>query len=130
MITYKFEGFNLFKTLISKINEETTTFLLKATVPVQNPNQVKESREVQAPKKSLNENKDEMGSLLGGGGGQANTDTQTAPPVAAPATSEKVAGRNDRVTVQYVDGTVRTDVKFKTVEQDVRNNKCVLVESE
>lgn len=129
LITYKFEGFNLFKSLISKINEETTTFLLKATVPVQSSNQVKESREIQTPTKSLNENKDDMGSLLGGGG-KANTDTQTAPPAAAPATSEKVAGRNDRVTVQYVDGTVRTDVKFKTVEQDVRNNKCVLVDSE
>jgi preprotein translocase subunit SecA len=38
------------------------------------------------------------------------------------------AGRNDRVTVQYADGTILRDVKFKKVEEDVLNNRCVIIE--
>ena len=37
-------------------------------------------------------------------------------------------GRNDRVSVQYEDGTIKKDVKFKTVEEDVAANKCVIIE--
>lgn len=43
--------------------------------------------------------------------------------------STKVFGRNDRVSVQYLDGSMKEDVKFKTVEEDINSNKCVLVEN-
>jgi preprotein translocase subunit SecA len=33
------------------------------------------------------------------------------------------------VTVQYMDGTLKTDVKFKQVEEDLKNNRCVLLEA-
>jgi preprotein translocase subunit SecA len=46
----------------------------------------------------------------------------------APKKSQKVAGRNDRVNVQYADGRVLKDVKYKKVEEDVLNNKCVIIE--
>ena len=46
----------------------------------------------------------------------------------APAKSKKIAGRNERVSVQYTDGTIKKEVKFKHVEDDLRNNKCVIVE--
>jgi preprotein translocase subunit SecA len=38
-------------------------------------------------------------------------------------------GRNERVTVQYTNGSVKKDVKFKTVEDDIRNGECVLLDS-
>ena len=44
-----------------------------------------------------------------------------------PVKSEKVANRNDKVSVQYTDGRVLKDVKYKTVEDDVRNNKCIII---
>ena len=46
-----------------------------------------------------------------------------------PVKAEKVPGRNDKVTVQYADGTVKKDIKFKAVEEDYHNNKCVLIEA-
>ena len=44
-----------------------------------------------------------------------------------PARSQKVANRNEKVTVQYMDGTVKRDVKYKTVEEDLAAQRCVLV---
>ena len=50
------------------------------------------------------------------------------PQITAPIKSMKLPGRNDRVKVQYSDGKIVEDVKFKTVEDDVLNNRCVLIE--
>ncbi len=43
-----------------------------------------------------------------------------------PLRVEKI-GRNERVTVKYLDGTVKKDVKYKSVEDDVVAGKAVLV---
>ncbi len=53
---------------------------------------------------------------------------QTPPPVTRPVTAVKIPNRNDKVTVQYGDGTVKKDVKFKSVEQDLRVGKCRIIE--
>ena len=57
-------------------------------------------------------------------------DTRNRPPVekTAPIRSEKTYGRNDRVSVQYTDGTIKPDVKYKLVEADISNNKCVVID--
>ena len=46
----------------------------------------------------------------------------------APRKSEKAYGRNDKVSVQYADGKLVKDVKYKSVEQDVASGKCVVIE--
>jgi len=45
-----------------------------------------------------------------------------------PVRSHKIANRNDKVNVQYMDGTVKRDVKYKSVEQDVVSGRAVLVD--
>ncbi|QSE98621.1 preprotein translocase subunit SecA [Fulvivirga lutea] len=124
LLIYKFEGFELFKRFIAKVNEDTISFLMKADLPVEDPNQVQEAR--QRGRQKLSEKKEESRSLLSGGRQPA----ANRPPaeITKPLKSEKVFGRNDRVTVQYMDGSMKKDVKFKTVEADINNNKCVLVE--
>lgn len=124
LLIYKFEGFELFKRFIAKVNEDTISFLMKAELPVQEPEQVTEARSQRRQK--LQEKKDESKSLLSGGGQpQANR-----PPAekTMPIQADKLPGRNDKVTVQYPDGTMKKDVKFKKVEEDVKSNKCILVE--
>lgn len=122
LLIYKFEAFEMFKVFLSKVNEETISFLTKAFIPSEDPNRVQEARS--ARKESYSESKEESRSALA-----ARQDTRNRPPVekTAPIKSEKVYGRNDRVSVQYSDGTVMKDVKFKTVEEDIKNNKCVLL---
>jgi preprotein translocase subunit SecA len=123
LLIYKFESFELFKRMIGKVNEETVSFLFRADIPVQNPDQVREARQpMRAP--ALKENKEEAHSSL-------ESNVPVAPPVqekVKPARTQRIAGRNDKVSVQYVDGRVLRDVKYKTVEQDVLNNKCILIE--
>ncbi|HMP99333.1 MAG TPA: preprotein translocase subunit SecA [Cyclobacteriaceae bacterium] len=125
LLIYKFEGFELFKRLVGRINEETISFLTKASIPVKQADEVEEARSQRRLK--LKEQKDESKSILSGGG-QAAQPNRPSVQRHEPAKSEKVAGRNDRVTVQYTDGKVLKDVKFKKVEEDLKNNRCVIIE--
>jgi preprotein translocase subunit SecA len=36
-------------------------------------------------------------------------------------------GRNDKVSVQYTNGKEEKDVKFKKVEDDIKNGKCEII---
>jgi len=124
LLIYKFEGFNLFKLFIAKLNEDTISFLMKAEIPVQEPSEVQEAR-VQRRQK-LNEQKDESRSALSDGR-QAHDPSQPAKKI-EPAKTQKIASRNARVNVQYADGTIKKDIKFKVVEEEVRQGKCVIIE--
>jgi preprotein translocase subunit SecA len=125
LLIYKFEGFELFKIFIAHLNEETVTFLMKAEIPVQEPDEVHEARSQR--RQNLREQKDESRSALEGG----QPPSPNRPPMekTAPIKSQKIVGRNERVTVQYSDGNVKKDVKFKTVEEDIRNGNCVMLEN-
>ena len=127
LLIYKFEAFELFKRFVARVNEDTISFLTKADLPVREPDEVQEARSRREARRNYRESKEESKSLLSGGG---SPDARNRPPVekAMPRKSIKVPGRNERVTVQYEDGTVKKEVKFKTVEQDVLANKCVIIE--
>jgi preprotein translocase subunit SecA len=133
LLIYKFEGFELFKRFIAKVNEETISFLLKADLPVQDPDQVQEARASQRAKVRLNEQKEESRSLLSGGGGggggsQQPQQNRPAQEKVMPIKSDKLANRNDKVSVQYTDGRVLRDVKYKKVEDDLLNNRCIIID--
>lgn len=125
LLIYKFEGFELFKRFIAKVNEDTISFLMKADIPVQNPEQVQEARAQRRAR--LSEQKEESRSLLSGGGGQPQPDRPPQEKV-MPVKSQKIAGRNDKVSVRYPDGRVLRDVKYKKVEDDLLNNRCIIIE--
>jgi preprotein translocase subunit SecA len=122
LLIYKFEAFEMFKSFLSKVNEETVSFLTRAMIPTEDPNRVQEARS--SKRQSYKESKEESQSALAG-----RQDTRNRPPAekSAPIKSEKVYGRNDRVSVQYTDGTVKKDVKFKQVEDDIKNSRCVVI---
>lgn len=48
LLIYKFEAFGLFKSLLSEISKDVTSFLFKGTVPIQNPEQVRQAQENQS----------------------------------------------------------------------------------
>lgn len=123
LLIYKFEGFELFKRFIAKVNEDTISFLMKADIPVQDPGQVQEARAQRRAR--LQEQKEESRSLLSGGG---QPQPNRPPEKVMPAKSQKIAGRNDKVSVQYQDGRVLRDVKYKKVEDDILNNRCIIID--
>ena len=122
LLIYKFEGFELFKRFIGKLNEDTVSFLMKLDLPVQDSSEVSAAAS-RRERQKLQESKAESSSVLSGG-----NKNRPAVEKQMPIKSEKIVGRNDRVSVQYTDGTVKKDVKFKTVEEDIKGNKCVLID--
>ena len=127
LIIYKLEGFKSFQEYIDKVNKQTVSFLLKANLMVEQESQVQEHREEKVSRPEVIENKNEVDT---GYGNAASQDTRESQPKAQPRKSDKTYGRNDIVTVQYADGTLLKDVKFKKVEKDLAINKCVVVENE
>jgi preprotein translocase subunit SecA len=130
LLVYKFEAFELFKVFVSKVNEEIISFLFKAEIPVENADEVKEVRQVRQQKQQLREKKEEAQSVLNAGGVPRMPQQQRPVEKTAPVRSQKVAGRNDRVSVQYMDGSIKKGVKYKTVEDDILSNKCVIIDEE
>lgn len=124
LLIYKFEGFEMFKRFVGKVNEETISFLMKAEIPVDQADDVQAAQK-QKTTRNYKEQKDESRSALAGpeGGNRPPVQQQTQP-----VQSQKIASRNQRVNVQYADGSVKKDVKYKTVEEDIKNNKCVLID--
>ncbi len=123
LIIYKFEGFELFKAFIGKVNEESISFLMKAQIPVKEADEVQEARQ-QKSARNYKESKEDSGSLLN----KAHPTNRQPVEKVQPAKSVKIASRNQRVNVQYADGSVKKDVKYKTVEDDIKNNKCVIID--
>ncbi|RXK47175.1 preprotein translocase subunit SecA [Aquirufa rosea] len=134
LLIYKFEAVNLFQRFVSRVNVDTISFVLKAEIPeVQQTNQSQQAPKAKAPKLQLS--KDEaISSLIGGlAGGQTEEASEYHDPSVrseeriAPRQAIKIADRNQRVTVQYRDGSIKENVKYKTVEQDVESGDAVVI---
>ncbi|GMQ30117.1 preprotein translocase subunit SecA [Algoriphagus confluentis] len=133
LLIYKFEAFEMFKRFIGKLNEDMISFLTRADLPKQDPQQVQQAQAQRAAEPKVQASKAEVGSSLNPGAGRAAVAAASAgrpaPQVVAPRKSEKSYGRNDKVSVQYTNGTTKTDVKYKAVEQDIADGKCVVIEN-
>ncbi|MDO8966539.1 MAG: preprotein translocase subunit SecA [Algoriphagus sp.] len=133
LLIYKFEAFEMFKRFIGKLNEDMVSFLSRADLPKQDPAQVQQAQTHRAPEPKLQTSKADVASSLNPGANRAAAiaaqSGRPAPQVVAPRKVEKTFGRNDKVAVQYTDGTKKTDVKFKSVEQDIADGKCVLIDN-
>ncbi|MFD3395096.1 preprotein translocase subunit SecA [Aquirufa sp. OSTEICH-129V] len=133
LLIYKFEAVNLFQRFVARVNMDTISFVVKAEIPeVQSTNQsAAKAPKEKAPK--LQMSKDEaLSSLLGGLAGAQEDPGYYDPSEAtqervAPRQAIKIADRNQRVTVQYVDGSIKENVKYKAVEADVESGKAVVI---
>ncbi|WP_338873236.1 preprotein translocase subunit SecA [Spirosoma sp. SC4-14] len=143
LLVYKFESVELFKRFLSKVNFDTISFLSKADIPAQEAEEVQqEIRQAPAqrrpepqPKLHTNMEDFEDDHLATGPEEYARRMAENnamgagAPPM-PPRQPVRVAklDRNARVNVQYADGSVKRDVKYKTVENDLASGKAMLIE--
>ena len=148
LLVYKFESIELFKRFLSKVNFDTISFLTKADIPAQDEQEIQQ--EIQSapaqrrpePMPELHTNMEAFDDehLAGRHSAsgpeeyarrmaQNNAMGAGAPPMPKqiPIRHQKI-DRNARVNVQYGDGTVKKDVKFKSVENDVMSGKAMIVE--
>jgi preprotein translocase subunit SecA len=87
LVIYKLESFNLFRAMLEKINEDVISFLMRADIPTQDPNTVRESRPQGIDKSKIREQRQD---LLA----QSHSDTQQKQ-ITQPIHVEKKVGRND-----------------------------------
>ncbi|MVM39576.1 preprotein translocase subunit SecA [Spirosoma sp. HMF3257] len=145
LLVYKFESVELFKRFLNKVNFDTINFLTKADIPAQEAQEMQqEIRQAPAqrrpqPQPKLHTNIEDFDDdhLATGPEEYARRMAENdamgagAPPMPpqrqAPVRVAKL-DRNARVNVQYVDGSVKRDVKFKTVENDVVSGKAMLID--
>ncbi len=91
LLIYKFESFELFKTMLIKVNKDVVSTLMKGHIPTQDPAQVKEAqRRRQVDMSNLRASKSDFSqySSTGGGGPEKNQRTE-------PVRVDKKVGRND-----------------------------------
>jgi preprotein translocase subunit SecA len=98
LLIYKFESFELFQQMVNKVNRDITSFLVKAYLPQENQQQV---REVQAPKPEPTQryqtNRTDDPNLGSSGNGASNNQqsAEQERPKLQPIRVEKTVGRND-----------------------------------
>lgn len=121
LLIYKFEGYKSFQQFIQKVNHATISFLNKADLQPLTLDMAQASQHTYDAAQ-LQESKQSAASLLHTE--EQSSDTTTRIP---PQRSQKVSQRNQRVTVRYADGSIKENVKFKTVAEDITNRKCIVV---
>jgi preprotein translocase subunit SecA len=89
LLIYKFESYELFKTMMNKVNKEVVSTLMKGHIPTQDPEQVKEAQRKRQVE-NLRAQKSDFSQYGTSGGGQAPTERRTEP-----VRVDKKVGRND-----------------------------------
>jgi preprotein translocase subunit SecA len=144
LLVYKFESVELFKRFLNKVNFDTISFLTKADIPAQEAEEIQqEIRQAPAhhrpePQPELHTNMEDFDDdhLATGPEEYARRMAENnamgagAPPMPrqAPTRVVKIANRNEKVNVQYADGSVKRDVKYKTVENDIESGRAMLID--
>ena len=91
LLIYKFESFELFRTMLNKVNKDVVSTLMKGHIPNQDPEQVKEAeRRRQVDMSNYRASKSDFSQYSSTGGSEADKRQKTEP-----VRVEKKVGRND-----------------------------------
>ncbi|MGA1030651.1 MAG: preprotein translocase subunit SecA, partial [Flavobacteriaceae bacterium] len=130
LLIYKFEAFELFKSMLNQLNREVLSFLIKGTLPNQNQNAIQEAK--QTRQQHYNTTKDEVlnsdqlaerNRQVGAGASQA----QRAPVETVVREQPKI-GRNERVTIKNVTTGEAKTLKFKQAEPLIKSGNWVITQ--
>ena len=129
LLIYKFESFELFKSMINALNREVLSFLFKGVLPSQSETKIQEAKRAVAPKgyrtsKDESLNTEELAqrnrSASASAGQRQNTVVETI------VRDQPKIGRNDKVVVKnVVTGETKT-LKFKQAEPLINKGEWVI----
>lgn len=130
LLIYKFEAFELFKSMINNLNKEVLSFLFKGGLPRQSDAQIQEAKRRSAPPKGYRTSKDEVLNTdemaqqnrnvgAGAGGGQRNV-------VETIVRERPKIGRNEKVVIRNVSTGETKTVKFKQAEPLINKGEWVI----
>lgn len=130
LLIYKFEAFELFKSMIENVNKDVISFLFKGELPQENQDQIREAREVRR-KEKLTEQKDEIPNLderaaqaqaAGNTQGQQQQVTETI------VRERPKINRNEQVTIKHVMSGENKTLKYKHALPLLNKGDWVLIE--
>ncbi len=129
LLIYKFESFELFKSMLVTLNNEILSFLFKGNLPNQNETQITEARQNKS-KANYKTTKDEVYNMdelaeqnrkVGAGAGSAQR--QLAETIVR---ERPKIGRNEKVTIRNVANGNTKQVKFKQAEPLILSGQWVI----
>ncbi len=127
LLIYKFESFELFKSMIDQVNKDVISFLFKGEIPQETANTIREAkarrREKVQTSKDVIPNMDERAA-------QARAAGQTQPqqgPVETIVREQPKIGRNHRVTIKNVMSGESKTLKYKQAIPLIQKGDWVLV---
>mgnify|MGYP006271041127 FL=1 len=129
LLIYKFEAFELFKSMINNLNKEVLSFLFKGGLPQQSESQIQEAKK-SSNSKSYKTSKDEVYNTdeLA----QRNRDIGASASRKNPAIVETIVrempkiGRNEKVVIKNISTGETKTVKFKQAEPLIKKGEWVL----
>jgi preprotein translocase subunit SecA len=128
LLIYKFEAFELFKSMIDQVNKDVISFLFKGELPTETQNTIQEARTRKQEK--LQTQKDEIPNMdERSAESRAAGNTQRRQEVVETIVRDRPKiGRNDRVTIKHVMSGENKTVKYKQAEPLITKGEWVLVE--
>ncbi len=123
LLIYKFEAFELFKTMLIKVNKEVLSFLFKGELPNQSSQQVSQAREQKREKVQIS--KADFRSPTQDTSAHQTQEQQVTETIVR---TERKIGRNERVTIKNVMNGQNKEVKYKQAIPLIEKGEWVLVE--
>ena len=133
LLIYKFEAFELFRSMIEKVNKDVISFLFKGELPTASDTNIQEARQLRRPKEKLRTTKEEIPNSdeLAARSRAVGQNQQGRPQVTETITRETPKiGRNERVTIKNVMSGESKVVKFKQAEPLILKGEWVLIDQE
>ena len=129
LLIYKFEAFELFKAMITALNKEIISFLIKGSLPNQSASTIQEakrSNNKQKLKTSKDDilNTEEMAQKARSVGAGASNSQQRI--IETIVREKPKIGRNERVTIKNVNTGETKSLKFKQAELMIKNGEWVI----
>ena len=128
VLIYKFEAFELFRSLLDRINKDVLSFLFKGDLPTQDANQVQQAQAPQKRRKPrYTESRSDIPSLeeMAANNQQAMQGGQKQE-ITAPIRKGKTYGRNEVVTVVNVENGEKQLIKYKKAKNLIESGQWVI----
>ena len=129
LLIYKFESFELFKHMISSLNRDIISFLLKGNIPSQNPSiqEAKKTKNIDKLKTSKDEvlNSEELAVKQRAIGSNASDNNQRVETVIREMPK---IGRNEKVIIQNVKNGEEKTIKFKIAVPLISSGEWILID--
>ncbi len=130
LLIYKFEAFELFKSMINNLNKEVLSFLFKGGLPQKSDAQIQEAKRRPTTPKGYRTSKDEIlntdemaqrnRNVAAGSGGQQRNVVETI------VRERPKIGRNEKVMIRNVSTGETKTVKFKQAEPLINRGEWVI----